>query len=395
MTFACSARRVHRRCRPVPLIAVALLPVLHVALPLGGAERPRPPAVAVASLGQMPDGTNVDQYTLTNSQGVEVKLMTYGATLTSVKTPDRDGHLANITLNLDTLDDYLAGHPLFGSVVGRFANRIGGAAFMIDGVRHPLTANAGRNHIHGGREGFHKKIWSARAMTRPDAAIVELSLVSPDGDEGYPGELRAVVRYELTDADELKLDCTATTDKPTVVNLTNHAYWNLAGAGSGDVLDHQLTLYARSYLATDDQKVPNGEIVDVRGTPLDFTRPHTIGSRIQQVADQNYDHCYVLDKPPGAALANAALAHAAHVFDPHSGRTMDVWTTKPGVQLFTAKMLNARWRTGDRPYGPYYGFCLETQHFPDAPNHANFPSAVLRPSETYHHTTIFKFSARR
>jgi len=291
---------------------------------------------------------------------------------------------------MDTFDDYLRGHPLFGSVVGRYANRIAGAKVTIDGVEYPLTPNAGTIHIHGGRNGFQKKVWQAAPQPQDGAAAVEMTLTSPDGDEGYPGTLLVKLVYAMTDDDELKMDYTATTDKPTIVNLTNHTYWNLAGAGSGDILGHILTLHANAYLPANDQKLPTGEIRSVKGTVMDFTEPHPMGARIKQVDGENYDHCYVLHKRPGESLSLAA-----HVVDPKSGRTMDVWTTKPGVQFFTARILNNRWQAGGRPYAPYDGFCLETQHFPDAPNQPQFPSPVLRPGETYHHTTVHKFSVQK
>ncbi len=379
----------HRLVHFVAVVIWLLAPL--IALPhLAAADAARAPAVSKTPFGRLPDGTEVDLYTLTNPHGLEVAVMTHGATITSVKTPDRDGRLANVTLYLDTFDDYLRGHPLFGSVVGRYANRIGGAKVTIGGVEYPLTPNAGKNHIHGGREGFQKKVWKVRAVQRDGAAGVELTLTSPDGDEGYPGTLHVKLLYELTDDNELRMDYTATTDKPTIVNLTNHTYWNLAGAGSGDVLGHILTLYADAYLPTDDQKVPTGEIRSVKGTVMDFLQPQAMGSRIKTVEGENYDHCYVLNKRPGESLSQAA-----HVVEPKSGRVMDVWTTKPGVQFFTARILNnPRWQAGGRPYAPYDGFCLETQHFPDAPNHSNFPSPVLRPGETYHHTTVHRFSVQ-
>lgn len=372
-------------------MVVCGLVLLAVSVPrqLAAADTPRACTVAKSAFGQMPDGRPVDVYTLTNSQGLEVKVMNHGATLLSVQTPDRRGRLANITLHLDSHDDYLRGHPLFGSVVGRYANRIGGARIAIDGAEFPLTPNAGSNHIHGGREGFHKKLWDAQPCPGDGAAAVEMTLHSPDGDEGYPGTLRVTVRYEWNDDNVLKIEYTATTDKPTVVNLTNHAYWNLSGAGSGDVLDHRLTLYADAYLPADDQKVPTGEIRPVRGTVMDFTQPHAIGARIAQVEDQNYDHCYVLNKRP-----EESLTLAAQVEDPASGRVMEVWTTKPGVQFFTARFLSDRWQADGRPYAPYHGFCLETQHFPDSPNKPHFPSPVLRPGQSYHHVTVHKFRVR-
>lgn len=343
-----------------------------------------------ATYGQMPDGTQVDLYTLTNAGGLEVKVMTYGATLISVKTPDRHGKLANVTLYLDSFDDYLRGHPLFGSVVGRYANRIGGAKFALDGTEYKITPNARQNHIHGGRRGFQKLVWDAAPIRSEGAVGVELSHTSPDGHEGYPGKLAVKMVYELNTDNELKMEYTATTDKPTVANLTNHAYWNLAGAGSGDVLEHTLTLNADHYLPTDAQKIPTGEIRSVKGTVMDFTEPHTIGSRIETVEGQNYDHCYAVNKTPGKRLSMCAEA-----VDPKSGRVMEVYTTKPGVQLYTAKGLSDRFKAADGAYGPYHGFCLETQHFPDSPNQPNFPSSVLRPGETYKHVTVHKFSVQK
>jgi len=374
------------------LALAAVLPglVLSSASPLDAAETPPAPTVTKTLFGRLPDGTEVDLVTLTNSHGLEAQVMTYGATLTSVKTPDREGRLANVTLYLDTFDDYLRGHPLFGSVVGRYANRIAGAKFAIDGVEYPLTPNAGKVHIHGGRNGFQKQVWQATLRPQADAAAAEFTLTSPDGDEGYPGTLRVKLVYSLTNDNELKLDYTATTDKATVVNLTNHVYWNLAGAGSGDILGHILTLHADAYLPADEQKVPTGEIRRVAGTVMAFTQPHPIGQRIMDVEGENYDHCYVVNRGPGESLVPAA-----RVVDPPSGRTLEVWTTKPGVQFFTAKFLNDQLSGGGRPYGPYHGFCLETQHFPDAPNRANFPSPVLRPGETYQQVTVYKFGVQK
>ncbi|MBL7153510.1 MAG: galactose mutarotase [Phycisphaerae bacterium] len=338
----------------------------------------------------MPDGAAVHEYTLTNANGLEAKVITYGATLTTVKVPDRDGKFESVTLYLDSFDDYLKGHPLFGSVVGRFANRIAGAKFSIDGIVHKVTPNAGANHIHGGKKGFHKVLWQADSFRERNAVGVVLRHTSGDGNEGYPGKLDVTVTYTLTDDNELVMDYTATTDKPTVLNLTNHAYWNLGGAGSGDVLDHVLMLNARSYLPSDKAKIPTGEIRPVEGTVMDFTAPETIGSRIKQVDGENYDHCYVLNKKRGEKLSLAA-----RVVEPKSGRVMEVFTTQPGVQLYTAKHLSNKLRTSRFAYRPYHGLCLETQHYPDAPNKPNFPSTVLRPGETFKHTTIHKFGVQK
>jgi len=369
------------------------LRIWHVTLALSlvtaaaaGEGRADSPSVVKSVFGRMPDGTAVDRYTLTNSHGLQADIMTYGATLTAVRVPDRTGRFVNVTLYLDTFEDYLRGHPLFGSVVGRYANRIAGATFTLDGVAYALTPNAGKNHIHGGRMGFQKIVWHAKAVRAGGSVGVELTHSSPDGHEGYPGTLAVKVTYTLTDKDELKIVYEAHTDKPTHVNLTNHAYWNLAGAGAGDVLGHLLLLNADRYLASDKHKIPLGELKSVKGTPMDFTEPETIGSRIDQVEDRNYDHCYVLNKK-GAER----LSLAARVVEPKSGRAMEVYTTQPGVQVYTAKHLSSRFKAGGKAYGPYHGLCLETQHFPDSPNRPAFPSTVLRPGQTYRHVTIHKF----
>ena len=345
------------------------------------------PTVEKSTFGKMPDGTEVLLFTLTNAAGLEAKVMTYGATLVSVKAPDRDGNFDHITLHLDSLGDYLRGHPLFGSVVGRYANRIAGARFTIDGVEYRLTPNARQNHIHGGRQGFHKIIFQAKPLRKEGRAGVELSHTSPDGHEGYPGTLETTVTYWLTADNRLIIRYVARTDKPTHLNLTNHAYWNLAGAGSGDVLGHVLMLNADRYLPSDERRMPLGNIEPVKGTPMDFITPQTIGARIDRVQGENYDHCYVLNKEPGKPLSLAA-----RVVEPKTGRVMEVHTTQPGVQLYTAKGLGDRLGGDGKPYGPYHGFCLETQHYPDAPNRPAFPSTLLRPGETYEQVTIHKFS---
>lgn len=341
------------------------------------------------SIGNAPDGSQVDLYTLTNANGLKATVMTYGATLTGIWTPDRNGDLRNITLHLDTLDDYLKGHPLFGSVVGRYANRIANATFTLDGTEFSLTANAGIHHIHGGRETFQKLNWQAETIREDGVSGVRLRHISPDGHEGFPGELTAEVIYRLDDKNQLTLHYAATTTKPTVVNLTNHAYFNLAGAGSGDVLDQTLQIQADYYLPSDAAKIPTGEFRPVAKTVMDFRQPTAIGARIEQEEQQNYDHCYVLQKQPGQRLSFAARA-----VDPQSGRVMEVFTTKPGVQLYTAKHLSNKFKADGLDYGPYHGFCLETQHFPDAPNRPTFPSPVLRPGERYDHTTVFRFSVQ-
>jgi len=335
------------------------------------------------------EGTAVDRYTMSNSRGMRVAVLTYGATITGVWVPDRDGQSRNVTLHFEDPARYLEGHPLFGSIVGRYANRIADARFEIDGREYSLVANAGKNHIHGGREGFQRLVWSARAVEMKDRAGVEFRHTSPDSHAGYPGKLEVRVQYLLTEDNELVLDYRAITNKPTHVNLTNHAYWNLGGVQSGNVLDHVMMLDADQYLEANAQRFPSGKLLSVAGTPMDFREPHTIGSRIDELDSQNYDDCYVLSlsEPNEPELA-------ARVEHPPSGRVMEVWTTTPGVQFYTAKGLNGQLGAQGVSYGPYHGFCLETQHFPDTPNQPNFPSTLLRPGETYDQKTIFRFRVK-
>ena len=343
--------------------------------------------MARRAFGTTPDGEAVELFTLDSGLGLRVGLINYGATLTAVEVPDRAGEPANVCLYVDTLEQYLKGAPS-GAVIGRYANRIGGATFSIGGAVYHVTPNAGPNHIHGGHRGFDKVVWKADAVSGADWVGVRLSYTSPDGDEGYPGTLRATVTYAVTADNELRMEYTATTDKPTVVNLTNHAYWNLAGAGQGDVLGHRLTVNADRYLAADAVLIPTGELLSVAGTPLDFRQPQAIGARIGELtATRGYDHCYVLNrKSPGE------LSLAARVVEPVSGRVMGVWTTYPGVQLYTANHLSGTLKVGDRAYEKHGALCLETQYFPDSPNKPNFPSPVLRPGQIYRHLTVHKFS---
>jgi aldose 1-epimerase len=341
------------------------------------------------SIGETPDGTKVDEYTLTNAGGLRIKIITYGAMLTTVEVPDRDGKLGVVTLYLDSLNDYLAGHPFFGCVAGRYANRIARGKFTLDGAEYTLATNNGRNHLHGGVKGFDKAVWKAEPMEGDDFVGVKFTLLSPDGDEGYPGTLTATATYTLANDNQLKMEYTARTDKPTHVNLTNHAYWNLAGAGSGDVLGHELMLNADRYLPVDDELIPLGELAGVKGTPMDFTQPKTIGSRIARVKG-GYDHCYVLNKKEGEELSLAA-----RIVEPKSGRVMEIYTTQPGIQLYTGNFLDGSLTVAGKPCKKHYGFCLETEHFPDSPNHPEYPSTVLRPGETYHEVTVHKFSVRK
>lgn len=339
------------------------------------------------SWGKMPDGQEISLFTLTNPNGLRVKLINYGAHITAVETPDRNGKLANITLTLEDLDAYLKHKAHFGGTIGRFANRIAKGKFTLDGKEYSLPINNGPNHLHGGPNGFDHQVWNAEEVKEPDAAGVKFTYVSKDGEEGYPGTLTATATYWLTKDNELKIDYTAETDKPTVVNLTNHAYWNLAGVGSGDVLGQEILLTADKYIAVDSSLIPTGELIDVKGTAMDFTEPHTIGSRIDEIkkaGGNGYDHCYVLRNQTGD------VALAARAKDPGSGRVMEVWTDQPGIQLYTSNFLNGDPINGGYPQ--HSAFCLETQHYPDSPNQPTFPSTLLKPGEKFKSTTIHKFS---
>lgn len=338
--------------------------------------------------GKTAAGQDVQLFTLKNKAGVTAQITNYGGILVSLQVPDKQGKLADVVLGFDSLEPYLGKHPHFGCITGRYANRIGGASFDLDGVTYEVTANSGKNHIHGGKHAFDKKLWAAKVLEESNA--VELSYTSADGEEGFPGKLDCTVTYRLTEDASLSLEYRAVTDKPTVVNLTNHSYFNLAGEGSGDVLSHEILIAADDYTATDDHLIPTGEISSVAETPLDFTSPRLIGERIDakfkplQKA-KGYDHNFIL-KGEGLKLA-------AKVKDPQSGRVMEVLTTEPGVQLYTGNHLKGVTGKKGHVYEARHGLCLETQKFPDSPNKPQFPSTVVRPEKPYLHTTIFKFSA--
>jgi aldose 1-epimerase len=339
--------------------------------------------------GKTSEGTPIELFVLTNGR-ITAKVMTYGAIVTKLHVPDRAGKTTDVVLGFDNLDAYLAGHPHFGAMTGRVANRIAKARFTLDGKEYTLAANNGRNSLHGGRKGFDKVVWKAADASGPAGPAVRLTYLSPDGEEGFPGNLSVSVTYTVTADDSLKIDYTATTDKATPVNLTNHSYFNLAGPAAGSILGHELTLAADQYTADDDESIPTGELKSVRGTPLDFTTPTTIGARIDQIPGNlgGYDHNYVI-RPD-----TKSPAFAARVREPGSGRVMEMFTTEPGVQLYTANGLNGTLKgPGGVVYGKHQGFCLEAQHFPDSVHHLNFPSIILRPGSTYTQTTIYKFSA--
>jgi len=333
------------------------------------------------------DRTNIKLFTLSNDHGLQVEVMSYGATLTAVRFPDSKGSSDNLTLYLETWDDYLAGHPFFGSTVGRFANRIADAKFELDGKTYFLVANNGTNHLHGGSKGFDKKAWKAAPEYGTDRVSVVFSCTSPDTEANYPGNLSAEAIYTVTNDNELIIDYRARTDAPTHVNLTNHAYWNLAGATSGDVLDHELMINADRFLPIDNRSIPLGSPAPVKGSPMDFTTPKPIGAEIVHV-EGGYDHCYVLNKEPGGGR----FSLAARVVEPKSGRVMEVFTTQPGVQFYTANGLNGTHKADGHAYEKHDGFCLETQHYPDSPNRPEYPSTLLKPGEVYREVTVFRFS---
>jgi len=338
------------------------------------------------SFGQTPEGEEVSIFTLVNTNGIKARIIDYGATLVSLEVPDRDGKLADIVLGFDSPDGYTGKDcPYFGATIGRYANRIARGKFTLDEVDYKLAVNNGENHLHGGVKGFDKVMWKGRQLQTDEAVDLEFTYISKDGEEGYPGNLSCTVIYSLTNNNELKINYKAQTDKPTVVNLTNHSYFNLAGAGNGDILGHELTINADRFTPVDKGLIPTGELRSVENSPMDFRKPMTIDSRIDQVPG-GYDHNYVLNTSGDTTVL------AARASEPTSGRVIEVYTTEPGVQLYSGNFLDGS-ITGKsgKVYKKHYGFCLETQHFPDSPNKPNFPSVVLRPGETYTTITIYKF----
>lgn len=339
--------------------------------------------------GKTADGQAVEIYTLTNAKGAEARIMTYGGTVVSLKVPDRDGKLGDVVLGYPSLDGYLKNSPYFGCITGRYANRIAKGRFSLNGKTYTLAVNNDPNHLHGGVKGFDKVVWNAKEMRSKGGVGVEFSYLSKDGEEGYPGNLSVKVVYTLTESNELRIDYTATTDQPTVVNLTHHSYFNLAGAGS--ILNHELMLNADKFTPTDATAIPTGKLQSVKGTPFDFTKSTSIGARIDQKDEQiafgrGYDHNYVLRGGRGR------LKLAARVVEPTSGRVMEVLTTEPGIQFYTGNFLDGSITgKGGQVYQQRYGFCLEPQHFPDSPNQPSFPSTVVKPGQAYKTTTVFKF----
>jgi aldose 1-epimerase len=337
--------------------------------------------------GKTEDGKSIDSYTLTNAQGLKAEIITYGGIVTSLQVPDRNGKFADIVLGCDTVDDYAKKSPYFGALIGRFGNRIAKGKFKLDGVEYTLATNDGPNHLHGGKKGFDKVVWSAKPLQTKEGPALKLTYQSHDGEEGYPGNLSCTVIYTLTDNNELKVSYEAKTDKDTIVNLTHHSYFNLAGFSSGDILGHQLQIFADHFTPVDKTLIPTGEIKAVKGTPWDFTKPMAIGSRIKDV-EGGYDHNYVLNNSSGK------LALAASVYESKTGRVLEVFTTEPGLQFYSGNFLDGSLKGKGAVYNKYAGFCLEAQHFPDSPNEPDFPSVVLRPGEKYTQLTVYKFSAR-
>ncbi|MGL4962927.1 MAG: aldose epimerase family protein [Inquilinus sp.] len=371
---------------------------LAIAVLLGGLiASPQALAASIEKkpFGTTPDGTAVELYTLTNGT-MSVNILTYGGIVHAINVPDRNGKSANIALGFARLDDYLTKNPYFGTITGRYANRIAKGAFTLDGQTYKLATNNGPNALHGGLAGFDKKVWKAKEIQGTNGAGLELTYTSPDGEEGYPGSLTAKVTYTVTDNSELRIDYEATTDKPTIVNLTNHTYFNLAGEGADSILGHELMLNASAFTPVDATLIPTGEIAKVAGGPMDFTIPTAIGARIrnddqQLVFGRGYDHNWVLDKPSADTLSLAA-----RVREPMTGRVMEVSTTEPGIQFYAGNFLDASLvGTSGKMYRQADGFCLETQHFPDSPNHPEFPSTVLKPGDHYKSTTVYRFTTDR
>jgi aldose 1-epimerase len=381
---------------PVLVFAAAAVACGGVDVACGVAERPPAPtpAIARAAFGTTPDGDAVETFTLRNQNGLEMRVISLGGIITHLRTPDRTGTMADIVLGFDALDGYLKDHPFFGAVIGRYGNRIANARFTIDGTAYPLAANNGPNHLHGGVKGFHTAVWNAEPADTGEGPRLVLTRTSPDGEEGYPGNLTVKVTYTLTHRNELAIEYEATADKATHVNLTQHSYFNLAGHNAGDILGHELLIDADRYTPVDETLIPTGELAPVAGTPFDFRQSTAIGARINQAGDQQlafgkgYDHNWVTN--------GSGFRRVARAFDPKSGRTLEVATTEPGLQFYSGNFLDGSITGKDGAvYGHRTGFCLETQHFPDSPNKPSFPTTLLRPGETYRTRTVYAFGVQR
>ena len=366
--------------------------VLWLAFATSSVAGPQETKARKEVFGKTSNGETVELYTLKNSQGMEARVITYGGIIVSLKVPDRNGKSEDVVLGLDSLEGYLKEHPYFGALIGRYGNRIGKGRFALNGRAYKLARNNGENHLHGGLKGFDKVVWKAKQVAGKEGSALELSYLSKDGEEGYPGNLSVTVTYTLTEANELRIDYQASTDKDTVINLTNHAYFNLAGQGAGDILGHQMMIAADRFTPIDSGLIPTGKLQKVEGTPFDFRRPHTTGERIAANNEQlkfgkGYNHNFVVN---GAA---GKLRLAARVTEPQSGRVMAVHTTEPGIQFYCGNFLDGTLKgKAGKVYKQRYGFCLETQHFPDSPNKPGFPSVVLKPGGRYQTSTVYTFS---
>jgi aldose 1-epimerase len=369
---------------------IGLLLVTHQQRPTATSDQPGA-TVTIAPFGQTPDGKRVELYTLTNSRGMQVRAISYGAIIQAIRVPDRSGRVADVTLGFDSLQGYLTDSPYFGAIVGRYANRIARGRFTLGGHTYRLATNNGPNHLHGGLKGYDKVVWRGESFQRADTVGVKFEHTSPDGDEGYPGTVEVAVTYTLTPGNELIVEYAASADRPTPLNLSQHSYFNLAGEGSGDILKHELTIDAERYTPVDSTLIPTGALASVANTPFDFRRPATIGARIEKNYRQlkygeGYDHNFVLNR------SGPGLQHAVHVLDPKTGRMLDISTTEPGLQFYSGNFLDGT-ITGKagHVYAHRAALVLETQHFPDSPNHPAFPSTILRPGKDYRSRTVFAF----
>jgi aldose 1-epimerase len=372
----------------------SILLVLAIVGAAEGATDKPSSGITRKTFGKMTDGRTIDLYTLTNNHGMRVAVTNYGGIVVSVVAPDRNGKPGDVVLGFDNLEGYLAKEPYFGALIGRYGNRIGNARFKLDGVEYKLAVNDGPNSLHGGLKGFDKRVWTAREIHGEHPAL-ELTYLSKDGEEGYPGNLSVKVVYTLAEDNALRLDYLATTDKDTVLNLTNHSYFNLAGEGNGNILKHEIMINADRFTPIDGTLIPTGELRKVAGTPFDFRKPAAIGARIDADDEQikfgkGYDHNFVLNR------SGSGLSLAARVADPESGRVLEVLTTQPGLQFYTGNFLDGSVHgKGGKAYGRRSALCLETQHFPDSPNKPGFPSTVLKPGETFRESTVYKFSVSK
>ena len=362
--------------------------ILAVLFPVANAFANNPKMkIETSVFGKTKTGEEVTRYTLVNSHGYSVSVMDFGATLLEVVVPDRSGESANVNLCFEDFSSYEKGHPYFGSSVGRFCNRIGEGKFKIDGVEYQVTLNSGKHHIHGGKQNFSYRLWDGEVVQQEDSVGVRFTLLSQDGEEGYPGNLTAHALYTWNDQNELTIQYSAQSDAPTHVNLTNHSYWNLGGAGSGSILDHLAVIHADHWLDVDEDLIPTGRLNSVQKTPLDFRQNETFSRRIAELPNtKGYDHCFVVRGDAGT------IRQAAKVIDPKTGRTLEIETTQPGMQLYTANHLPGTERSNG--YESHHAFCLETQHFPNAPNVSAFKSTLLRPEQTLVETTIHRFGVQ-